>query len=250
MKKTIFITVFGLLFTKVYGQHSEQIGIFDMPNKVTAISKTWFAEADEAGESSYTTEKLPNGNWQIVHRYHKPTFPNPLSYSYSFGMAKINRDSVAIDIQAAMPPSALYLDTNALHLSYIGDKIILPNKIGMSTSLLTNVNGTCTLRKIIDSGILISYEISLTNRQFFKTENIILNGKTYEAYKHIYDCYQKTLTKTNQIITESNEAVEEIYVAGYGLVNQTRKNLIATARLEGTNKVRSKTIISELFELR
>lgn len=250
MKKIIFITVFGLLFTKVYGQHSKQIGIFDMPKKVTAISKVWFAEAEEPGESSYNTEQLPNGNWNIVHRYHKPTFPNPLSYSYSFSMEKINIDSVSIDIQAAMPPSALYLDTNALQLSYIGDKIILPNKIGVSTSLLTNVNGTCTLRKIIDNGILISYEVSLTNRKFLKIENITLNEKTYEAYKHTYNCFQKTLTKTNQIITESNEAVEEIYVVGYGLVNQTRKNLIATARLEGTNKVGSKTIISELLELR
>ena len=248
MKNILFIVFFLVMSVDAYCQQNNQRGIFDMPNKVTAVSKVWFAEADEAGESSYITEKLPNGNWQIVHRYHKPTFPNPLSYSYSFGMAKINTDSVSIDIQAAMPPSALYLDTNALQLSYIGDKIILPNKPSIN-SMLANVNGTCTLRKIADNGVLISYEISLTNRKFLKTENITLNGKTYEAYKHTYDCYQKTLAKTNRIIAESSEAVEEIYILGYGLVNQTRKNLLASARLEGTNKVRSKTIISELFDL-
>lgn len=248
MKNVLFIVFFLGTSVKAYCQQKNQRGIFDMPNKVTATSKVWFAEADEAGESSYITEKLPNENWQIVHRYHKPTFPNPLSYSYSFGMAKINTDSVSIDIQAAMPPSSLYLDTNALQLSYIGDKIILPNKPS-TNSMLANVNGTCTLRKIADNGVLISYEISLTNRKFLKTENITLKGKTYEAYKHTYNYYQKTLTKTNQIIAESSEAVEEIYIVGYGLVNQTRKNLLISARLEGTNKVRSKTIISELFDI-
>lgn len=248
MKNSLLIVFYLTISVNTFCQQNNQRGIFDMPNKVSAISQVWFAEAEEPGESSYETEQMPNGNWKIVHRIHKPTFPNPLSFSYSFGMAKTNKDSVAMDIQAVMPPSALYLDTNALQLSYIGDKIILPNKPGTSTQLL-NVNGLCVLRKKVDNGVLISYEISLTNRKFLKTESITLNGKIYEAYKHTYDYEQKTFSKTNIIIAEVKEAVEEIYVVGYGLVNQTRNNLVASARLEGTNKVRSKTIISTLFKL-
>ena len=56
MKNVLFIVFFLGTSVKAYCQQKNQRGIFDMPNKVTATSKVWFAEADEAGESSYITE--------------------------------------------------------------------------------------------------------------------------------------------------------------------------------------------------
>jgi hypothetical protein len=243
MKNILFTVLFLVIFVNGYCQQNTQQGIFDMPNKVTATSKSTIRETDGLGESIYQSEKLPNGNYIVQYLHTKP-FPNPQVISYTFGIKALSADAFAIDIEAAMHPSALYLDTTIVKTSYIGDKVILPNKPA-SDNPLDNVKGVYTIRKIADNDILVRYEISLTNRKLSAPKNIFLNEKGYQMYKHSYDYFQRSISKDKQTIAEYHETVEDTYLVGHGLVNQTRKDRARAAVHQENNR----TIISELLKV-
>ena len=217
-----------------------------MPNKVTAVSKSTIREIDGFGESVYTTEQLTNEKWKVQYLHTKP-FPNPQIISYTFGIEAQSADAFAVGIESTIHPSALYLDTTIVKTSYIGDKVILPNKPA-SDNPLHNVKGVYTIRKIADNDILVKYEISLTNRRISPKESLVLNGKAYQMYKHSYDYFQRSISKDNQTIAEYHETVEDTYLVGYGLVNQTRQSVDILSQKENIYKG-NRTIKSELLKI-
>ena len=114
--------------------------------------------------------------------------------------------------------------------------------------MLPDAKGTFILKLLATNNTFLTYEVSVTNRKFISAGNIPLNGKIYEAYKHSYDFVQKTYLVTNTILSEYRDAVEEIYIVGFGLVNQKRQgNLTPINRRDG--QVTQQKLISELIKI-
>lgn len=248
IKVLILVTIFLFTFINAYSQDSLNTGMFDINSTVTAISKSALVEADGFGESSYLTEKLSNGNLKVRFTYNKVALPNPLFITYAYEIEKLPSGDFAMDMQAAMPPLSLYIDTNTLALSYIGDKIILPNHL-LNENRLSDVNGAFSLKNTTTNSILLTYEVAVTNRQFTKKGNITLNGKTYEAYTHTYSFVQKTFLDGNTPFYEWQDTVEETYLVGYGIVNQKRQGQQIPINVHG-GQVTEQKLISELLNVK
>jgi hypothetical protein len=225
----------------------ESEGIFDINTTVTATSRTALVEADGFGESIFRTKRLPNGNLKVRYTYDKPSVPNPLFITYAYEIEKLPSGDFAMDMQAAMPPFSLYIDTNAIQLFYTGNNIILPNQL-TNNQEFSDVSGVFLLKRIAKNDTLLTYHVSITNRKFVKKGNITLNGKTYEAYSHTYDFIQKSFLKDNRLLSEAEENVAETYLVGCGLVNQIRSGKVTPINV-GDGQVVEQKIISELIKI-
>jgi hypothetical protein len=246
--KTIILSLFLYLFA-VESYCQLPIGnLFDLQKSVTAISKTTLEAADGFGESAFYTEKLPNGNLKVRYHYNKPTTPNPLFITYTYNIEALPSGDFALDMQAAMPPLSLYIDTNAVALSYTGDKIILLN-YPPTDSLMPDAKGIFILKKLTEEDSFLTYEVSVTNRKFVNKGIIPINGKIYEAYAHYYNFIQKTYLVRDTPLSEYRDEVEEIYLVGHGLVNQKRQGTM-TFFNENKAQVMEQVLISELLNIR
>ena len=248
IKDILTIFILSALVTVSYGQDPIfENGIFDINSTVTTTSRTALVEADGFGTSTYQTEKLPNGNLTVRYTYDKPSVPNPLFITYAYMIEKLPSGDFAMDMQAAMSPLSLYIDTNAIQLSYTGDKIIIPNQFANNHEFPA-LSGFFTLKAIAKNDTLLTYHVSITNRKFTKKENIILNGKTYEAYTHTYNFVQKTFLDGNRPLSETAETVEETYLVGYGIVCQERQGTMIPINVQDGQGMEQK-LISELLNI-
>jgi hypothetical protein len=95
----------------------------------------------------------------------------------------------------------------------------------------------------------LTYEVAITNRKFIHKGNISIGGKTYDAYLHTYNFVQNTFLTNHQHLNTCQEKVEEIYLTGYGLVNQKRQGS-TTFFNEREKSLANQTLISELLNIR
>ena len=131
--------------------------------------------------------------------------------------------------------------------AYTGDKIIIPNQFANNHEFPA-LSGFFTLKAIAKNDTLLTYHVSITNRKFTKKENIILNGKTYEAYTHTYNFVQKTFLDGNRPLSETAETVEETYLVGYGIVCQERQGTMIPINVQDVQGMEQK-LISELLNI-
>jgi hypothetical protein len=223
-------------------------GIFDINSPITTTSKAAIVESDGFGESSFYTKKQPNGDLNVRYVYKKDIVPNPLFITYAYEIEALPSGDFALDMQAALPPLSMYIDTNAIRLTYAGDKIILPN-YPKDKEEFPDTKGTFTLKLLATNDTLLTYNVTVTNRKFVNKGNILLNGKNYESYLHTYDFIQYTFLDGYQLIHKTQDAVEETYLAGCGLVNQKRQGSV-TFFNEGEAQVMEGVLISELLNIR
>lgn len=221
-------------------------GIFDIKSVTQAISKTTLREIDGWGESRYSTQKLPNGNLKVYFNYNKP-IPNPQVITYSFEITPQGPNDYLLDMEAAMHPSALFIDTSTIKLSYRGDKIMMSNAPNLNDQL-PDARGTFLLRRAVNDSLLISYEVAITNRKVSPKENQTLGEKNLEVYKHTYNYVLKTFLNGTKMIAESKETVEEVYAVGFGLVNQNRKMLLPSDKLASSHS-KGKEIVSQIVTI-
>ncbi len=245
--KFCFSILFFIIFSVSHAQTDIKRGIFDIQDSVMAISKMTVEKADGYGENLYVTQRLANGNLSVKYIYNKTVTPNPIYVSYSFNIESLSPDSFAIDIQAAMPFSSLYVDTNFLQQSYIGSRAALPNVLNQDSIFLPVVQGVFSLKNRASNKPFIDYAIVLSNRKFVKKGNISVNGKTHEIFEHSYNFSQRT-TVNGKTIEIREETVTDRFGTSVGFINQERIGKLTAlltypTETEKVNSIRQESLL-------